>query len=727
MHGPSKPAFHLGEWIASFGDSMDVLECRHWTSRSCVTGRLSFWAKDGKRDVPWAIGPSLDTGLDRLSLINDKGDCQGYIVLDGDRDELRINVIQRGMQKFKGTLRFEGTASLGSETFACRTSPPAKADRVVQMASGPADSGLNNALFDARRDTALVFAGEQVSISGITGKGDKPTFDVIMTARIEDAAVSSVRLKVIPDYYRQRYVPWYRPIDKKRCPSPPTGWMSWNVYFDQAGEKENLDEARVAAKHLKPYGLEVWSIESWQDNSPTLPVRHFHNLTLRPYGKQFPHGMKWLAEQIRKLGFRPGIWTVPFGTGDEEFYKQHQDWFLHHADGTPMSNWCGRFVLDPSQPHVRRHMEETHREMSQEWGYEFFKIDGMSGKSAGYSAHFYERPEVEDAFAQACSNPYEQCVKALRKGIGPDRVLLACQGHYTGPEVAVADASRIGSDIVSPNCPPRWHNYLDQAQTTLAQLFVNNVIWYSDPDTLLVGKPASMDVARIAAAVVGLPGQMMFAGDKLAELPDERMWLLQRCLPVCDVKPLDLYPIYDLKPVWDLKVVRPFAAWDVVSLFNWDEGQARKVAFRAAELGLDPKAEYLAYEFWTQKFLGTAKRRFEMNLPPRSSALLALHRSLGRPQFLSTDRHLTQGGVSLEALSWDDTTHTLSGRTQLVAGEATTLTLHVPKGYALGRATAKGTTVVGAKQHRDRSASIVLRSRQSKTTEWTVEFDCDQG
>ena len=181
------------------------------------------------------------------------------------------------------------------------------------------------------------------------------------------------------DYYRSRYVPYYRPLDGSAAPAP-TGWMSWNTYFDRAGEAENLAEARLGAKHLKPYGLEIWSIESWQDNSPSQPVRQFHNLTLRPDPAQFPHGMEWLAQQIRKLGFIPGIWTVPFGTGDAAFYRQHRTWFLHHRDGRPMQNWCGEYVLDPSQPAVRRHMAQTHRTMA-EWGYDFFKIDGVFGGS----------------------------------------------------------------------------------------------------------------------------------------------------------------------------------------------------------------------------------------------------------------------------------------------------------------------------------------------------------
>ena len=726
MSQSKKPTYEIGEWRVTFAPATSTLDCRHRPSRSRVRGKLSFRVHDGATDARWTIGPSVDAALDRLALLDTGGNCQGYLVLEGAGGVMRVHAIERAAQKYRGTLTFEATATVGKRTFACRTRPPQGRCNVVQMASGPADSALNDSLFDMDRDTALIFTGANVSIS-TQGRAGAPSFRVTLAAEPHDAAGAAITLEVKRDFYKQRYVPWYAPVDKKRCPSPPTGWMSWNVYFDTAGEKENLAEAKIGAKHLKPYGLEVWSIESWQDNSTTLPVRNFHNLTLRPFARQFPRGMKWLAKEIRKLGFRSGIWTVPFGTGDEEFYEAHKDWFLHHADETPMSNWCGRFVLDPSQPRVRKHMEETHRLMSQKWGYEFFKIDGMSGRGPSYCAHFYERPEVRAAFKRPCPDPYLRCVKALRRGIGPDRILLACQGHYSGPDVSVSDAGRIGADIVSPNKPPRWHNYLDQALTTLAQLFVNNVVWYSDPDTLLVGEPTPMKVARLATTVVGLPGQMMFAGDKLGQLARERMWLLQRALPVCDVRPLDLYPIYDLGPVWDLKVARPFGTWDVVSLFNWDGKAPRTVGFRAAELGLDPKAEYLAYEFWSQRFIGSVRGRLTMKLAPRSNALLALHRSLGRPQFLSTDRHLTQGAVSLKGLTWDADACTLSGKTALVAEEPTTLTLYVPKGFSLARVSAKGAAVLDAGQHRNRTATVVLRSPRPKTVEWAVEFERGRG
>ena len=83
--------------------------------------------------------------------------------------------------------------------------------------------------------------------------------------------------------YKNRWVPYYRPLDRARSPRPPTGWMSWNTYFDKAGSKENLAEARLGAKYLKPFGLEFWSIESWQENSSELPVSKFYNMDLETH------------------------------------------------------------------------------------------------------------------------------------------------------------------------------------------------------------------------------------------------------------------------------------------------------------------------------------------------------------------------------------------------------------------------------------------------------------
>lgn len=679
----------VGGWQAGFDPAASTLECRHADANVTLKGKLSFYAvRDGKR-IAWTVQPARDSVPQRLALVDERNDAQGYVAFHGDGGRLSITVFQRPPQLYAGELRFEPELQLGADAFACRTRL-SQGNSVVQMASGAADSLLNDSVFDPDRDLVLRFTGRRVTLT--TAPGTPPVFHAMLTAAPEESEGAAITLELTRDYYRSRYVPHYRRVDRKRCPSPPTGWMSWNTYFDTAGEKENLDEARVGAKHLKPFGLEIWSIESWQENSDRLPVSDFYNLTLQASRTQFPNGMKWLAGQIRALGFRPGIWTVPFGTGDRNYYEQHREWFLHHPDGKPMKNWCGRYALDPSQPEVRRHMEDSHRTMSADWGYEFFKIDGMSGRAAHYSAHFFERPEVRAAFKQKDGDPYPRCIEALRKGIGPDRVFLACQGHYSGPEVAWADAARLGADIVHPGQPPRWANYRDQAQMTQSQLFTHGVVWFNDPDTLLVGEAAPLGVARIAATVVGLPGQVTFFGDKLAGLPPQRMRLLQQVLPVCEVHPLDLLPIDELKPVWDLKVQRSFGSWDVVSLFNWDETPlTRRLDF--AELGLDAEREYLVYEFWSGTFLGVKRGGLSMNVDSRSNALLAIHERLARPQVISTDRHIGQGAVEWMDCAWDAPRGELRCRFRLVAHDVLTAAIHVPAPYVLAQAKAEGAEV----------------------------------
>ena len=226
-----------------------------------------------------------------------------------------------------------------------------------------------------------------------------------------------------------------------------------------------------------------------------------------------------------------------------------------------------------------------------------------------------------------------------------------------------------------PNQPVKWNNILQQAGRTINQIFVHNIVFWADPDTLLVNPEAlEMEQARVTTTIVSLPGQMMFAGDKLGQLPKERMRLLQQTLPVCDIHPMNLYPYFSNPPlpVWDLKVARNWGNYDVVALFNWED-EPKEVGFDFAELGLDENAEYALYEFWTEQYQGIAKQRFSMSVPARAVRLLAVHKKADHPQFLSSDRHITQGAVDIVSMDWVPETNSICGRVRLVAGNKTTL------------------------------------------------------
>jgi len=542
-----------------------------------------------------------------------------------------------------------------------------------------------------------------------------------LSGHIHEASRSAFIINLEKDYFRNRYVPYYHSLDRKRCPKTPSGWMSWNTYFDTATADDNLAEARIGQKYLQPFGCEFWHIESWQGNSDKLPVRNFYNMNLETSKRKFPKGMKRLADDIRKLGFRPGLWMAPFGTGNKEFYDQHRDWFVHDVEGKPVPCWNGQYTLDPTVSEAREHLKTIFRTASREWGYEYFKIDGMSGRNHGYSAHLYERPEIKARFRDpSCPNPFELCIKAFREGIGEDRVLLACQGHTSGPDVLYADASRIGADIVSPNKPVQWTGVHNQGRCFLNQAFTHNIVMIADPDTLLVND-LTLEEARVSATIIAVPGQLTFFGDKLAGLSDERMKILQQTLPVADVHPMNLYPYFSMLPVWNLHVRNKMLGdFNVVALFNW-ENEDQTISFTTEELGVDPHSEYTLFEFWTKKSLGTIRERFAMNVPAHGVRLLAIHKVKQFPQWISSDRHIAQCAVELKEYEWKTDTRTIEGKVHLIGTFPLTMRFCLSSGYSLSKAECQGAECSATNEEND---ILAVTLSADKTGDYAFRIMC---
>ncbi len=664
----------------------------------------------------WAIAKSRDGVPDRYALIDTKGDVQGYFVFNQNGNQLQLLFYHRTAQAFKGVLSFEGKLAFLNDSFACRTKAKT-GERVFALSCGATDSLLNDSLFAPESDTILQLDSANLSLKNV-GNGE---YSFIMSGHISESSEDVFTINVEEGYFSNRYVPYYHTINRERCPKTPTGWMSWNTYFDKATAEDNLAEAKIGQKYLQPFGCEFWSIESWQGNSDQLPVCDFYNMNLEVNEKQFPEGMKKLADDIHGLGFRSGLWMAPFGTGNEEFYKTHKTWFLHNTDGKPISSWNGRYTLDPTVPEAREHLKNIFRIASREWGYEFFKIDGMSGRSHSYCAHLYERPEIKVRFHDpTCPNPFELCVKSFREGIGEDRVFLACQGHTSGPEAFYADASRIGADIVHPNEPVKWKNVLNQGRCTINQIFTHNIVMIADPDTLLVGD-LPMNEARVSTTIIALPGQLTFFGDKLSGLPDERMKMLQQTLPVANVRPASLYPYFSMLPVWNLHVQNAILDdYNVVALFNWGD-EPEIIPFTMEELGVDSEPRYVVYEFWTQKSYGTIKNNFALEVPAHDVRLLAIHKEKTVPQWISSDRHVAQNAIELKEYEWVASSQALEGKIELIGSFPLTMQLHIPPGYHLSKAECEGAQC-NAKKIGEDIVMVTFKSDHTGIFRFKVKF-----
>lgn len=676
---PASDDSDFSNWKITFDESNSTLSTVNGSV--AISGRLHFMSGSDQ----WKIVNSRDGIKDRYALVDLNDNVQGYLVLCPNGGALQICFYHRTAQAYKGILMYEGDVNFLPDSFACRTKA-SEGERVLSLSCGQTDSLLNDSLFDPESDTILQFDSANLSLKS-SGAGK---YSFLMSGEITESSEAVFYINLENDYFKKRYVPYYHALNRKRCPKTPTGWMSWNTYFDKATAEDNLAEAKIGQKQLQPFGCEFWSIESWQGNSDQLPVNKFYNMDLEVNERQFPKGMKQLADDIRELGFRPGLWMAPFGTGNESFYNEHKNWFLHNKQGKPISSWNGKYTLDPTVPEAIDHLKNIFDKASHEWGYEFFKIDGMSGRGHGYCAHLYERPEIRERFFNpAVVNPFERCVKTFREGIGEDRVFLACQGHTSGPEALYADASRIGADIVHPNQPVKWANVLNQGSCTINQIFTHNIVLIADPDTLLV-HDLPLEEARVSATIVALPGQLTFFGDKLAGLSESRMKMLQQTLPVADVRPVNLHPYFSMLPVWNLQVENKWLGnYNVVALFNWDD-EAKIVPVTTEELGIATDVQYLTYEFWEQKSYGILSNRIEAEVPAHGVRLVAVHRLQDVPQWISSDRHITQNGLELKKIKWNPESRTLQGEIELIGSFPLAMQLHVPAGFTCSGVKCKG-------------------------------------
>ena len=718
----------VGNWKIDFDEATSGLTLENAARKVKVAGKLAFTSKG----QTWKVVASRDAALDRLSLLNPGGTALGYVSFRGYGDAVEALVFHRaGANFFPGILKYAAKATVREESFACKTMP--QADEVVlNFGDGAADTALNDSVFAREEDLAVRFYSSGTSVKTLGG-GD---YAVELAADVDSPTEAFFVIEADGAYFKSRWAPGYHPIDRKRCPKAPTGWMSWNIYFDKAGSAENLAEARVGAKYLKPFGLDIWSIESWQDNSLWLPVSKFHHHENRCYPKQFPEGMKWLADEIRKLGFKPGIWMSLYGEGDDRFYEAHKDLYLHDKNGKPINNWAGKYMLDTTNPDALKLMTKLARQAKDEWGYEFFKFDGMAN-----TPRKFERADI-----RACAkNPgdtkwFENSVRALREGIG-DSLFLGCMGDFTGTEAQFLDASRLGSDVVGcygglgetyhpfgsnavSQMPVKWANVLHQAECTFTQIFVNNLMFYTDPDTLMVGYALEKHEAEVMATIVGLPGQLMFAGDKLGCLRADRMKMIQQVLPVADIHPQNLYPYAASAkiPVWNLTVTRPFDTWHVVALFNFDDAP-KSFEVPLAELGLDDSKDYVAHEFWGGRYVGAIRDALVAeNVPMRSVMLFAIREQADRPQFVGDDRHITQGAVELADLKWDAAAKTYTLKIKAIGGFPFTYRVRIPDGFKFAKATASDGATVTADTKEKGLVVLTVGAAETKDVTVTLQF-----
>ncbi|MCS7286437.1 MAG: alpha-galactosidase [Anaerolineae bacterium] len=440
-----------------------------------------------------------------------------------------------------------------------------------------------------------------------------------------------------------------------------TGWCTWYYFYGENTEEEVLKCVRKARELALPFEYIIVDDGYQRAIGDWLEVNR----------DKFPSGLKFLAEEIKRAGFRPALWVAPFAVGeDSRLMAEHPDWVLRSEEGEPVLAWehwgvpC--YGLDLSVQEVQSWLKELFHILRRDLGFEFFKLDFLF---AGAMPGRRRNPRITRAQA------VRQGLEAIREGAGDDVYLLGC-GAPLGPSIGLVDAMRIGPDV-HPDWSPFWRDLSSPSaensiRNTMTRYFFHRRLWANDPDCVLVRTRDDqsnlvLNEVRSLVSIVGLSGGAVVDSDNLLSLRRGRSNYLRRILPPSpeSATTVDLFR-HEQPSIMVMKIKRPWGEWWVAGVLNWSN-RTVTTNLTLEELGIPP-GRYHVYNYWRGRYLGVTDGTIILKRhQPHETVLLGIRPSLSEPQLLSSTFHITQGGVEIQEVK------------RLVAGKELRLWFHLKK------------------------------------------------
>ncbi|MFQ6131662.1 MAG: hypothetical protein ACE5R4_06475, partial [Armatimonadota bacterium] len=392
---------------------------------------------------------------------------------------------------------------------------------------------------------------------------------------------------------------------------------------------------------------------------------------------------------------------------------QHPDWFLRDAEGKAVETFKGPLTIDASRPSaLGEWFGPLFRTLCRDWGFDYLKLDGQPAVIGAYRAH-HER--LADGSVDGVA-AYRQALSTIRGLVGEDTYLLGSWGTPL-EAMGLVNGSRTGGDVGAS-----WRGVEVALHATKNWYFLHNVAWYCDPDAICVRPPLSLAQATAWATLLGVTGQHLMSGDRMYDLPEERVELLRRIYPPADIRPMDLYRYEGRPRAWDLKVAAGGEQYDVVALFNWRE-EPSMVGVDYAALGLHPEGRYVVYDFWNERLVGELAGGVSAWLPPTSARVYAIRPVVDRPVLLSTSRHITQGALDLRGVRWSGGGRDVTGTSEVVGGDPYTIAIYLPTSPRRWTLKSARAEVASVETETDgQLARVTLTSPESRAVRWHVTF-----
>jgi hypothetical protein len=718
----------------------DFVRLQKWQAETQGSNRLVIKTLDPA--TAWHV--DLSQNEVRISSTSDNG------MLAGHAPAPRERMIARLMDREGTPAEWTGTAEVAHSYGGGYTRHPSFLPRrnpeCMYFALGEVQATGFHSLFDRPTDIAIDFA-EGASLTRDPGNID------MLSVRIPVPGSTFVRL--IPDYFIHTLgAPFYVPYNDTSYPNAPMVWSSWTSYYEDVSEEDITRNADWITDHLKPYGFQFVQLDDGYDRGP-----HGEHYWIEKWDeKKFPHGPKWLADYIRSKGLRPGIWLVPNSYAGA--FAQHPDWYVYYKSGKVVLDY-NTPALDSTNPAVLNFLDKEFTTLSG-WGYDYFKIDGEHAipkyVPAVDLARLYDH-NVDPIEA------YRRRLSVIRKAIGPDRFI----------EVDLAGTPLNGTGFINSffngdDLYDNWQGMYALFSAISANSFFNHILAYNMPgegmslepftrpedargkkhpkviatmedrESPVIGYGTTLAEAHTVVSHVALSGVAYSLASRMPDLPEERTELLHKTLPTLPIFPIDLFSrgtdmawdkfkhvtqddyIHNYPEVLDLKVQAPAGTYDVVALTNWRSWRDTRQLSLEDKLGLDPKASYVAFDFWNQKISGVFQKEMTVELQPHDTRVFALHTLEGHPQLVGISRHIS-GAYSVLQINWDAAKNALTGSSQGIAGEPYTLWIYVPTGTTVLQLAASASGRAVTVNHVQEGNSLrVTFTGQSEPVKWEASF-----
>ena len=265
---------------------------------------------------------------------------------------------------------------------------------------------------------------------------------------------------------------WGSQMNAKTDKPLPLGWCSWYFYFDKITENDMIANADYILANRNDYPLNLLQLDDGYQSACGDWLQT---------NEKFPHGLKWLADEIKRRGLTAGLWLAPFFAGqNSELYKNHPDWVVKNAQGEPIKTLDWRdgdlYALDGTHPEVQKHLSNLFRTI-REIGFDYVKLDFMISACNMPNGKYYDSTATR---AQAL----RRGLQAIREGY-----ILGCTVPF-GPTIGLVDGNRISTDITPYWTMPQETNseaptVPNVCRNNINHTYMHRRLWINDPDTLI--------------------------------------------------------------------------------------------------------------------------------------------------------------------------------------------------------------------------------------------------